>query len=258
MIRTIVITGAASGIGEALSLRYAQDGARLGLIDIDRDKLEQIMERCRSLGAEVRAGVVDVRVRSAVATWLEDFDRSTPVDILIANAGVLCGVAPGESTEPADDSLELIDTNVLGVFNTVHPLLPRMLERKRGHIALMSSAAGLVPLQQMPSYGASKAAVYSYGLSLRAGLRASGVQVSVICPGYVRTPLTSRIVGPLPFIQSAKTAADRIVAGIDRNAAIIAFPWYFVLAMRWGGYLSDGARRCVFSALKFGVARKPV
>ncbi len=256
MVRTIVITGSSSGIGEALATRYAREQARLGLIDNDGQRLEQIANQCRSLGAEVHTQVIDVRARADLKTWLEAFDQSAPIDILFANAGLITGVASGESTEPADASVELMNVNVMGVINTIHPLLPRMLERKRGSIAITSSVAGFVPLPQMPSYSASKAAILSYGLSLRAGLRTHGVKVSVICPGHVSTPMTGRIHGFKPFLRSPGYAAEKIHRGIERNKAIIGFPWYFAWFMRFGGFLPDWARQHATVAAKFSIAPK--
>jgi NADP-dependent 3-hydroxy acid dehydrogenase YdfG len=232
MTRTIVITGASSGIGEALALHYAQDKARLGLLGTNAGRLAAVAEKCRALGAEVEAQAIDVRDRERMAAWLEAFDNAHSVDLLFANAGLLGGLAAGEAIERADQSFELMDVNVMGVLNTIHPLLPRMTARRKGQIAITSSVAGLLPLQQMPSYSASKAAVLRYGLCLRDGLRAHGVKVSVICPGYIDTPMTGQVQGAKPFMRSAAYAAGQIARGLERNRPIIAFPWYFAWVRR--------------------------
>src|ERR1700733_15199575 len=101
MARTIVITGASSGIGRALALRYARDGARLGILGRDHERLDQVSAECRSLGAEVRSGAVDVRAESDMREWLEDFDATWPVDVLIAKAGKVGGGPPGGGIEAA-------------------------------------------------------------------------------------------------------------------------------------------------------------
>jgi short-subunit dehydrogenase len=254
MMQTVVITGASSGIGAALAERYAQLGARLGLLGRDHHRLAAVAEQCRVLGAETHTGVIEVGDRAGLTTWLDKFDRDTPVDILIANAGVVAGASEGEPIETAEISRLLIETNVVGVLNTIHPLLPRMLARGRGNIAIMSSIGGFVPLPQMASYSASKSAVLTYGLALRAALRSRGIGVSVICPGYVDTPMTARIIGPKPFLMSAERAAERIQRGIARNRAIIAFPAHFALAMRLMGFLPDWARRCTAPFVRFRVS----
>lgn len=256
MIHTIIITGAASGIGQALALRYARDGARLGLLDSNVAGLADISERCRALGSDVYSQTIDVRERAELGAWLSQFDDAQPIDILFANAGVISGVANGQWAESVEASFELMDINVLGVLNTIHPLLPRMIGRRRGTIAITSSVAGFAPLPQMPSYGASKAALLSYGMSLRAGLRAYGVKVSVICPGYIDTPMAIRVQGTKPFVRSVEYATEKIHRGIERNVPIIAFPWYFALVMRLGGLLPDWARQHAFSMASFSVAPK--
>ena len=116
---TIVITGASSGIGEALALRYASERARLGLLGRNRERLDGVAAECRRHGAEAHVAAIDVRARSEIRGWLEDFDRATPVDVLIANAGVMAGRPPDGKIEPPDDSHALIETNVLGVLNAI-------------------------------------------------------------------------------------------------------------------------------------------
>ena len=256
MIRTVVITGASSGIGEALALRYARDGVRLGLLGRNMDRLAAAADKCRALGAEVHTAAIDVVVRQDIAEWLQEFDRLAPIDILLANAGVLAGIEPGQRIEDAETSRSLVETNVLGVLNTVHPLLPAMLERRSGHIVIVSSVAGFLPLPPMPSYSASKSAVLSYGLALRGGLRSQGVRVSVVCPGYVAGPMTEQIRGSTPFVVSVDDAAERIYAGVARNRAVIAFPWFFAAFLRVLGFLPDAIRSRALSLGAFGVSRR--
>jgi len=255
MPRTIVITGASSGIGEALALRYAREGARLGLLGRNRDRLDRVAAECRNHGAEVHTATIDVRARQDMRIWLEDFDGAAPVDLLIANAGVLAGTAPDGEIETADESHALIETNVLGVLNAVHPLLPRMMSRGHGQIGLVGSLAGFFPLPDAPSYSASKSAVLTYGLALRSFLRRRGIRVSVICPGYVTTPMTQRESGWKPFEMPAGRAADVICRGLARNRPIIAFPLVLALLSRIGGVLPDRLRRLTAKPFRFTVQR---
>ena len=186
---------------------------------------------------------IDVRARAELKAWIEAFDREHPVDLLVANAGVMAGTPPGGDIERADIAAALIETNVGGVLNTVQPLLPPMMARGRGQIAIVSSLAGFIPLPDAPSYSASKSAVLSYGLSLRALLAPRGICVSVICPGYIETPMTAREIGPHPFKMSAGRAADKIRRGLQRDRAVIAFPFLLALATRFGSLMPDPLRR---------------
>jgi short-subunit dehydrogenase len=253
MSRTIVITGASSGIGRALALGCAAPGAQLGLLGRDSKRLDRVAADCRTAGARVDTSTIDVRARGEMAAWLETFDNASPVDLLIANAGVMEGTPPGGDIEPSEASYELMQTNVLGVLNTVQPLLPRMMARRRGQIAIVSSLAGLIPVRDAPSYSASKSAVLVYGLSLRDLLRARGIGVSVICPGYVTTPMSQREIGEKPFEMLPERAVDIILRGLARNKAIIAFPFWFALAARIGGLLPDRLRERVTRASRFKV-----
>ena len=250
----VVVTGASSGIGKALALRYARESATIGLIGRNRERLQSVAAECQNRGADVRVGEIDVRTRAELMHWLEAFDDATPIDLLIANAGVMAGTPLSGQIEPPDAGYALIQTNVLGTLNTVQPLIPRMMARGRGQIAIVSSIAGFVPLPDSPSYSASKAAVLNYGLALRALLHPYGVGVSVICPGYVTTPMMLRESGPKPFTMSPGKAADLIGRGLDRNRAVIAFPFLFALVTRIGGMLPDRLRRWTMRPFRFTVS----
>jgi short-subunit dehydrogenase len=254
--RTVVITGASGGIGRALALGYARDGARLGLLGRDRVRLEETCAECRKAGADVRSGVLDVRARDDMAAWLEDFDATWPIDLLIANAGIMVGSPGNGEIESAEDSHRVIEINVIGVLNAVHPVLPRMIARGRGQIGIMSSLAGFIPLADAPSYCASKAAVLSYGLGLRGAVEDKGIDVSVVCPGYVDTPMIAQETGWQPLKMSADAAAKQTIRGLAANRAVIAFP--SVLAtMSWiGGQLPDRIRRLTARPFAFKVASR--
>ncbi len=253
MRQSIVITGASSGIGAALAVRYARDGAVLGLTGRDQHRLETVAERCRASGCEVRTALIDVRDRAALASWVENFDRASPVDTVIANAGVQAGTTPDGKLEDSAAAYALMQTNVLGVLNTVQPLIPAMLARKRGRIVIMSSIAALFPLFDTGAYCASKAAVLTYGLALRGHLYDAGVRVSVICPGYVTSPMSSRINAWRPLQISAEAAADHIYKKLQRDRAVITFPWLLAFAARMGAMLPDPLRRVVMKPFRFHV-----
>jgi short-subunit dehydrogenase len=220
--RTILITGASSGIGEALAEAYAGPGVTLVLTGRDRERLDAVAARCAERGAAVRAATVDVADRAAMADWLALVDRETPVDLCIANAGISGGT--GRRGESEEQARRILAVNVDGVLNTIHPLIGPMRERGKGQLALVSSLAGLRGYPGAPAYCASKAAVKSYGESLRLDLRPAGIEVSVICPGFVKSRITDRNRFPMPFLMDANRAASIIRRGLERNRGRIAFP----------------------------------
>lgn len=220
---SIVITGASSGIGEALAIAYADKGVVLHLTGRDGDRLARVAAECRRRGAEVQADIIDVADRASMAAWLKARDAAHPVDLVIANAGVSAGT--GRSGESEDQARRIFDVNLNGVLNTVHPLLPPMRRRKRGQIALMASLAGYRGFPGAPAYCASKAAVRVYGEALRGELAADGIVVSVVCPGFVASRMTARNPFPMPFLMDTVRAAHTIRGRLARGAARVSFPW---------------------------------
>jgi len=253
MTRTVLITGASSGIGKALAVHYARERARLALLGRDQSRLAMVADECRNLGASVEIHTLDVRNRAEMSAWVREFDEKTPVDLVIANAGLMAGTPPGGEIEPADAGYAVVETNVLGVLNTIQPLLPAMLSRRKGQIAIISSIAAFIPLPDSPSYCASKSAVLYYGQSLRALLAPHGIGVSVVCPGYVSTSMAAQESSRKPFMMSSEKAAALIVAGLRRNRAVIAFPFFFAFATKLHGLLPDGIRRRLSSGYRFTV-----
>jgi short-subunit dehydrogenase len=226
--QTILITGASSGIGAALAEAYAGPGIALALTGRDRTRLDDMAARCTARGAAVRAATVDVTDRAGMADWLAQVDHATPVDLCIANAGISGGTGgddgKGGKGESEEQARRILAVNVDGVLNTIHPLIGPMTARGRGQIALVCSLAGFRGYPGAPAYCASKAAVRSYGESLRLDLRKTGIEVSVICPGFVRSRITDRNRFPMPFLMDADRAASIIKRGLERNRGRIAFP----------------------------------
>lgn len=225
----ILITGASSGLGAELARAYAARGVTLALTGRDAARLEAVAEQCRAQGASVEAAVLDVTDAAALEGWMLARDAVLPIDLAIANAGISAGT--GGDTEPVEQVRRIFAVNVDGVMNTVLPLIPRMQARRRGQIALMASLAGFRGFPGAPAYCGSKAAVKVYGEGLRGVLAGSGVEVSVICPGYVRTPMTDRNGFPMPFLMEADKAARLIRDRLARNKARIAFPWPMLAAV---------------------------
>lgn len=226
------ITGASSGIGAALAAELAAPGRRLLLTGRDAARLEAAAAAARAKGATVETAAVDVTDAGRLAAALRAFDAAAPVDLLIANAGVSSGLGPGRTMEPPERARRVLAVNLEGMLNTVEPLIPAMIARGRGRIALMSSLAALRPLPDMPAYSASKAAVRAYGTSLRGWLGPQGVGVSVICPGFVTSPMSARHRGFKPFEIPADRAAAIIARGLARGRVHVTFPWPLA-ALTW-------------------------
>ena len=228
--RSIVITGASSGIGAALAAAYAGPGIRLALTGRNAERLATVADACRQAGAEVSAAPLDVTDAAALAAWLGDIDHASPVDLVIANAGISAGT--GQGREPAAQIRAIFAVNLDGVLNTVMPLLPAFQARRHGQIAVMSSLAGFRGFPGAPAYCASKAAVRVWGEALRGDLREDGIEVSVICPGYIASPMTAVNKFHMPMLMPADRAARIIQRGLTRGRARIAFPWP-VYAAAW-------------------------
>jgi short-subunit dehydrogenase len=220
--QNIAITGASSGIGAALARRYAGPGVHLYLQGRNPARLEEVAASCRKKQAVVHTHILDVTDKDIMQRWLEDADTKTPIDLVIANAGISAGTGGGG--ESAEQVRQIFATNIDGVINTVQPLIPRMVARKSGQIAIMSSLAGIRGLPSCPAYSASKICVRGYGEALRGWLGKEGVKVSVICPGYIRTPMTDTNDFRMPFIMEADKAALIMMEGLARNKSRIAFP----------------------------------
>ncbi|MCK5576000.1 MAG: SDR family NAD(P)-dependent oxidoreductase [Sphingomonadales bacterium] len=221
--KNIIITGASSGIGETLALSYAAEGVALGITGRNAERLEQVATALREKGAHVDAQILDVADKKAMSDWIADFHKSHPIDLVVANAGV--GIGTGGKMSLAEATEKTFDVNVYGVFHTVHPALDIMRKRKHGQIAIVASIAGLLGLPSSAPYSASKNAVRAYGEALRGAYAKDGVEVNVICPGYVESRMTAQNKFKMPFLMTSEKAIGIIRRGLEKNKARIAFPF---------------------------------
>ncbi|MCP5368126.1 MAG: SDR family NAD(P)-dependent oxidoreductase [Hyphomicrobiales bacterium] len=225
--RSILVTGASSGIGRALALAYAGPGRHLALCGRDDGRLAAVAGACAAAGAAVTARVVDVTDAAATADWIAAAEAARPLDLVIANAGVSAG--SGGRGEDAAQTRRLFATNIDGVVNTVWPALPPMRARGHGQVVLVASLAGYRGLPTAPAYSASKAAVKAWGEGLRPWLAGEGIGVTVVCPGFVESGITATNRFPMPMMMTAERAAALIRRRLARNPARLSFPWPLVL-----------------------------
>lgn len=227
----ILITGASGGIGRALALEYAAPGMTLSLGGRNEGRLEETAASCRTRGAEASTAVCDVRDAEATARWIANADARQRLDLVIANAGISGG--PGRTnTEDDAQTRAIFETNLGGVINTVLPAVSAMRPRKTGQIAVVASLAGFFPIPGAPAYSASKAAVIAWGEALHGQLKKSGLSISVICPGFIATPMTDTNPFPMPFLMSPEKAARIIRRALIRRPPYVAFPWPTALVSR--------------------------
>jgi len=221
-----VITGASTGIGEALARYYAGPDSALGLISRRHDALESL-----AAGLPGRTAVypLDVADEQALARAARDFtDRFGVPDLVIANAGVSVGTH-GDAYSDIAKLRRVIEVNLVGLVATLAAFAPGMRAAGRGTLCGIASVSGFRGLAGAGAYCASKAAAITWLESLRAELRGSGVSVVTVCPGYVDTPMTKRNPYRMPFLLPADEAARRIARVIDAKRRLAVIPWQMAL-----------------------------
>lgn len=232
-----LITGASSGIGSALVARWARPGTTLSLQGRDPARLDEVAARGRAAGATVETALLDVRDAAALGAWVLARDESLPVDMVVANAGI--------AGNPGVSGAEIMAVNAVGKIATVEPLLPRMRARRSGHVVLVSSLASFLASPTGPAYAASKIAVRRYGDGLRPRLARDNVLVSVVCPGFVDTPLTRVNRFRMPLLMDSDRAARKIDEGLQAGRRQIAFPLPTYVLARLTGALPARLRDAV-------------
>lgn len=223
--RTVLITGATGAIGSALARTYAEPGNLLILHGRNPVELENIKTACTELGATVITHQGDLTEIDTARTWLETIYEEHQLDLIVLNAGMNIHIGPNGEAESWSDSRQLMTLNLLSVMALAEVTIRHMRPHGKGQIALISSLAGYFGLPVTPSYSASKAGLKAYGEALRGWLGPLGIQVNVIMPGYVSSPMCVAMPGPKPFEMSPDAAAQRIRRGLSSNQARISFPF---------------------------------
>lgn len=223
MYKTVLITGASSGIGKALAIKYATPGVNLLLMGRNEQRLQEVKTLCMANGNNVEMAVIDVANKEQLESKILEWDDHYKIDLVFANAGISGGTSIHDINSPEQFD-DVIDINIKGVFSTVNPLISRMIARKSGHIALLSSMAGFCGMPTAVAYSVSKVSVKAYGDAIRPLLKPKGVKVSTIFPGFIKTPMTEVNNFKMPFLIEADEAAEIIVDKISKGKAYIAFP----------------------------------
>jgi len=229
--KSVVITGASSGIGAAFAKHFSRPGVTIAITGRRQEQLEQVANECTSKGATVVQGIVDVTDRKGMDAWLTKLDSQYPVDLIIANA------VATSSTLNVQGDLEtaarmVYGVNIDGTFNTIFPLLKNMKQRGYGQIAIMSSVSGLGPVKGMFEYASSKAALKVFAESLRWVLYRDNIHVTALVPGFFPSNLTEKNKGPMPFTSPVDSVLNTLVEGL-RNDHAIAFGPGFASSASW-------------------------
>ncbi len=225
--KSILITGGSSGLGAALAKEYATKSITLFLSGRNEERLEDVKKSCQALGSEVYIGLVDTSNEDTMSNWIRECDAIAPLDLVVANAGIGTGFTI--DMDLADHTKKIFDINVGGVFNTVHPAIGLMQSRGHGQIAIISSLAGYHGLPSSPAYSTSKACVKAYGEALRGLYARHGIEVNVVCPGFVKSAMTASNKFPMPFLMETDKAIKALRRGLEKNQARITFPWQLSL-----------------------------
>ena len=228
-----MITGASSGIGKGLALQIAARGARLGLVARREELLQEIVEEIKAQNGTAIAVSADVRDGAAVQLATDRIRTEFgPIDIMIANAGI--GVTDHAANLNPNKVADVMNINLLGAVNSVAAVLPEMTNRGSGQLVAISSLAAYRGLAKSAAYCASKAALSAFFESLRIDLRHSGLTVTVIHPGFIKTALTNGRESKMPYLMELDDAIKKILTAIEKGKKSYAFPWQLATIVRAG------------------------
>jgi NAD(P)-dependent dehydrogenase (short-subunit alcohol dehydrogenase family) len=234
--RTLLITGASSGIGRALAVEYARGGAAMALCSRRQAELEQTAAEVRAAGGSALCVPTDVTEPSAVGEAVARADRELgSLDMVIANAGI--GNTKLATRLAWQDVAPVLDVNVRGALATLVAAIPIFIAQQRGHLVGVSSLAGIRGLPASAAYCASKAALTAFLESLRIDLAPAGIRVTDVQPGFVATPLNEGAEHAMPFRWPVEKAASYISRRLERAPATVAFPWPLVMLTRFARVL---------------------
>ncbi len=227
------VTGASSGIGRAVALALACDGWRVAVSARGQDGLTSLVQESAGLKGSIHPYPLDVAHQQEVADAYAAISRDLgPVALAVLNAGIYVPVEITGKLDPAPFAHSM-QVNYMGVVHCLAPLLSQLMARRRGHVVIVSSVTGYGGLPRAAAYGPTKAALINLAESLKFDLDRTGVNISVVCPGFVDTPATANNPFPMPFLRPVDIAARRILAGIQGGDFEITFPRRFTYALKF-------------------------
>lgn len=248
----VFITGASSGIGQALALHYHQAGWHLALVARRTEMVKSWINACGISADSYQIYSADVAViDSIVAAGQECLAHQGVPDVVFANAGISVGIDTSVRAD-LDAMAQTFATNNLGLAATFHPFVAPMVQRGSGTLVGVASVAGIRGLPGHGAYCASKAGVISYCESLRGELRGTGVRVLTLCPGYVDTPLTQQNRYAMPFLMAPEDFARKAFAAVQSGARYRVIPWQMGVVAKVLRLLPDA----LFDRLLVGRPRK--
>jgi short-subunit dehydrogenase len=252
MSKLIFITGASSGIGQALAWRFYQAGYSLALVARRVDDIQAWAQSQGLASARYQIYGADVsNIDSIVTASQQCLQQQGVPDVVVANAGISVGMDTAVRAD-LDVMARTFATNNTGMAATFHAFITPMVQRGAGQLVGVASAAGIRGLPGHGAYCASKAAVIGYCESLRGELRPSGVKVVTICPGYIDTPLTQKNRYGMPFLMPAEVFADKAFDAIEAGTSYRVIPWQ----MGWVTKLLRVLPNAVFDRVLAGRPRK--
>lgn len=244
------ITGASSGLGEALALHYAAAGRALILWGRDAARLEAVAARCRALGAKVRTRVFDLTDTGALLPAITADDDTLEVDLAIFAAGLGDIQKPGALAEAPEAVLALGLVNFAAPSMLATAMAARMAARGGGQIILIGSAASFHALPFAAGYAGSKAGLLRFGQALRLGMARHQVGVTLISPGFIDTPMSRRLTSAKPFMLTAQAAAARIAQAAEANRGHVILPWPFALLRALDAVLPEPCKNFILRRLR--------
>lgn len=247
--KTILITGASSGIGAELARAYAAPGVKLVLWGRNQGRLEATAEACRGRGASVVTACFDIVDFARLVAELEAVEAHDPVDLAIFNAGLGGALSSRSVAQDVDAAERMAAVNFTAPVVGANWLAARMAGRGRGRIVFVSSIAESFPLPTAPLYAGSKAGLAMFAEALRLRLKPHGVGVTLVSPGFVDTPMSRGLGHPRPFLISADDAAAIIARRVNRGAARIVVPWQFAVLRAAAALVPRAVVRAVLSHL---------